>query len=626
MRQSTNIRPIVAAACLLILVGMTLAPVGAANVTVNSGMKNSDIQNVIDNANAGDTIKFNGGDYQNVSLVINKKLNVVGTKNVVLNGTDSADANGKTTFVFYFTNKSSGTVLSGFNINTNTDYAVILNNVNNVIIANNSINGGARGSIYVASSSNINLTQNTIKNSGGNGVTIDSSRSVTLYKNLINHNHGDGVTVLNSQITNFTLNRISFNGLNAITLKNSNNTVIHNNSINNNQGNGIDLYNTKTTNITGNNITYNILNGILFDGCTTFTYVSYNYFIHNLNGIYLDSISYGDIIVTNFIAKSYSSPLTPYELDYTGTGIMVGDNFQDDDSKIKIYYNSILGNQAYSIKSNVNYGYLQVGANFYGTNDKWSCGVCPMIKTDMLYAKVVNSANGFELLFYQKSNANQQVTQIIDQAVTWTNSILNPDDTITQIKNELGQISNGTSILNFTRNKTKTYIGTATINGVEFTYQWDPDNNTGQSGNNGNGTGGNGGNTNGTSPNQGNSNSTGTGNDTNGTGGTDNNGTGGQSNTNGTGNGITGSGNSKSNGTTTGSGEDITQVGFEGASANNGGQQSAGDSSGGSKESGVEVAIKNAINKTVTNPFNNLGIIALLGLIGIGYFKRDKFK
>lgn len=285
-------RPIVAATFLLILFGMILAPVGAANVTVDTGMKNSDIQNLINNAKAGDTINFNGGDYQNVSLVINKKLNVIGTKNVVLNGTDSADANGKTTFVFYFTNKSSGTVLSGFNINTNTDYAIVLNNVNDVNIANNNINGGVKGSIYVASSSNINLTKNTIKNSGGNGVTVDSSKSVTLYKNLINHNHGDGVTVLNSQKTNLTLNRISYNTLNAITLRSSNNTLIHNNSINNNHANGIDLYNTKTTNITGNNITYNKLNGILFDGWTAFTYVSYNYFIHNLNGIYLDSIKW----------------------------------------------------------------------------------------------------------------------------------------------------------------------------------------------------------------------------------------------------------------------------------------------------------------------------------------------
>lgn len=619
MRQSTNIRPIISAACLLILIGMTLAPVGAANVTVDSGMKNSDIQNLINNAKSGDTIKFNGGNYQNVSLVINKKLNLVSTKDSVLYGNNSADTDGKTTFVFYFTNKSSGSVFSGFNIKTSTDYAVILNNVKNVNMANNNISGGDKGSIYIDGSSSVNLTKNTIKNSGGNGVTIISSKATTLYNNLITNNKGDGVSVLNSQKTNLTLNRIFYSGLNAITLNSSENTMVHNNSLNNNNGNGIDLYNTETTNITGNNITYNKFNGVLFEGYTKFTYVSYNYFIHNLNGIYLDSTSYGDIIVSNFIAKSYKSPFTPYgDQSYTGTGIMVGDNFLDDYSKINIYYNTIMANDLYAIKSNVNYGYLTVGANYYGTNDKWSCGVCPMIKTDMLYAKVVSSAKGFELLFYQPSNANQQVTQVIDQSMDWVVSTLNSDGTTTEIMNALGQITNGTAFLNFTRNNSKTYIVTAIINGVKYSFQWDPDNNTDQPDNNGTN-----GNNNGNSTNQGGSNSTGTGNNTNGTGGNNDSGNGGPSNSNGTGSGEDGTGTSNSNGTPTGSGQDITQVGFEGASANNGGQQSAGDSG---STSGVEVAVKNAINKAVTNPFNNLGIIALLGLIGIGYFKRDKFK
>ncbi|MTK63850.1 MAG: right-handed parallel beta-helix repeat-containing protein [Methanobacterium sp.] len=622
MRQSTNIRPIISAACLLILIGMTIAPIGAANVTVNSGMKNSDIQNLINNAKSGDTIKFNGGDYQNVSLVINKKLNVISTKGAVLYGNNSEDSSGKTTYIFYFTNKSSGTVLSGFDITTNTDYAVILNNVNNINIANNNINGGERGSIYITNSSNVNLTKNTIKNSGGNGVTLISSKATTLYNNLIINNKGDGVSVLNSQKTNLTLNRIFYSGLNAVTLNSSENTMVHNNSLNNNNGNGIDLYNTETTNITGNNITYNRFNGILFEGYTKFTYVSYNYFIHNLNGIFLDSTSYGDIIVSNFIAKSYRSPFTPYgDQSYTGTGIMVGDNFQDSDSKINIYYNTIMANENYAIKSNVNYGYLTVGANYYGTNDKWSCGVCPMIKTDMLYAKVVSGVNGFELLFYQPSNANQQVTQVIDQSMDWVVSTLNSDGTTTEIMNVLGQITNGTAFLNFTRNSSKTYIGTAIINGVKYSFQWDPDNNIDQPDNNGtNGT------NNGTSPNHGDSNSTGTGNHTNSTGGNINtNGTGGQSNSNGTGKGDNGSGISISNGTQSGSGTDLTQVGLEGASSNKGGQQSAGDTAGGSSRA-VEVAVKNAINKAVNNPFNNLGIIALLGLIGVGYFKRDKFK
>lgn len=617
MRKNTNIRPIVSAACLIIIFGMFLAPVGAANVTVNSGMKNSDIQNIINNAKAGDTINFSGGSYQNVSLVINKKLNVVTTKNAVLNGNSSDDANGRTTFVFSFTSKSSGTVLSGFKIKTNTDYAIILNNVNNVNIANNNINGGDKGSIYVGGSSNINLTNNTFVNSGGNGVTIDSSKSVNLYKNLINNNQGEGVTVQNSQNTSLTLNRILSSGLNGITLNASNNTMVHNNSVNNNNGEGISLFNTDTTNIIGNNITYNVLNGVLFEGWTKRTCVSYNYLIHDLNGIYLDSISYGDNVGTNYIAKSHYTSNTKYETFSTGNGIKVGDNYQDTSSRINIYYNTIVGNDHFSIEGDANFDKFKVGSNFYGTNDPWSCGVCPMIKTGMINAKVVSGANGFQLIFTDPINANQQVTQIIDQAVNWTVSVVNPDGTTTQIMSVIGQITNGTSQLNFTRNKSKTYVGTATINGVQFTYQWEPD-----SSDNGNGSSGNG---NGSSPNHGDSNSTGTGNHTNGTGGNNNNGTGGQTNTNGTGSGSSGSGTSTSNGTLTGSGKDLTQIGLEGSSSNKGGQQSAGDESGGSSKA-IEVAVKNAINKAVDNPFNNLGIVALLGLIGIGYFKRDKFK
>lgn len=613
--KKTNTRPILSLVCLIIFLGMNLAPIIAANITVNSGMQNSDIQSLINNAKSGDTLNFKSGNYHNVSLIINKKLNVVSTKNVTLNGNDSSgdDGTGKTTFVFYFTNQSSGSSLSGFKINANSDYSIIVNNVKNLNLNSNTINGGFKGSIYVEGSSNIHINNNTISNSGGNGITIDSSKAVNLYNNRILNNPGDGITVKNSQQTILTLNLIFKSGINGISLNCSNSTIIHNNSINNNNGEGISLFNTDTTKIIGNNITYNILNGILFEGWTQQTHIYSNYLIHNLNGIYLDSISYGDLVGTNYIVKSYISSNTKYPVFYTGNGIKVGDNYQDTEKRIVINHNSIFGNQNFQIQGSANFDNFPVGPNFYGTNNKWACGVCPMINTDLDYAKVVSAPGGFQLIFYDPTNANQQVTQIIDQAVTWTVSVLNSDGTTTKILNAIGQISNGTSFLNFTGDKNKTYIASVTINGVQFTYQLDPDNSTSQ--NNSNSTSGN---NNGTSG--------GTGAVTNGTGGnTTSNSTGGTSNLNGTGSGDTGSGKTTSNGTLTGTGQDETQIGVDGSSANQGGQQSAGDKSGGSSNS-VEVAIKNAINNSVNNPFNNIGILALLGLIGIGYFKRDKLK
>jgi len=43
-------------------------------------------------------------------------------------------------------------------------------------------------------------------------------------------------------------------------------------------------------------------------------------------------------------------------------------------------------------------------------------------------------------------------------------------------------------------------------------------------------------------------------------------------------------------------------------------------------EKSVEVSIKNAVNSVKDNPFTTLGIFALLALIAVGYFKRDKFR
>lgn len=603
--------------CLLIFLGMNLAPVMASNITVSSGMQNSDVQNLINNAKTGDTLNFKDGNYQNVSLTINKKLNIISTKNAVLNGNNST---GKSSFVFYFTNQSSGSVFSGFNINTNTNYAIILNNVKNINLNSNTINGGTTDSIYLKNSYNINMSKNTITNSEGNGVTIYSSSRVNLKNNQIINNM-NGVSIKNSQNINLTQNNIKHNQLNGVTLESSKNILINANNINNNYGNGISLRDTDAINITSNNITYNTLNGLIMEGTTRNTCLSFNYLIHDLNGIFLDSISYNDSLISNFIIKSYISSETIYDAFYTGNGIKVGDNYQDTNSRINIYNNVIVNNKHFAIQGDANYDKFTVGPNYYNTNDKWNSGVCPMISTCMLNANVVQGKDGFTFSIFDPSNPSQTITQIIEYEMNVAVYVVNPDNSKTLVKNGTATVKNGKATFNMPVDKNKKYIFVTTIADQDQTYQPVSDNSIGDNGTNGSGTGGNG-----KSPTQGNGNSGGTGTDTNGNGGnTNSNSTGGLSNTTGNGKGDSGSGNSTSNGTLTGTGKDKTQIGVDGSNSNQGGQQSVGDKSGGSQNS-VEVAIKNAINSAVNNPFNNLGIIALLGLIGIGYFKRDKFK
>ena len=48
---------------------------------VTSDLSNEDIQKVFDSANDGDTIEFKSKEYKNISLVVDKKLNIISKVN-----------------------------------------------------------------------------------------------------------------------------------------------------------------------------------------------------------------------------------------------------------------------------------------------------------------------------------------------------------------------------------------------------------------------------------------------------------------------------------------------------------------------------------------------------------------
>ncbi|MBO6110593.1 MAG: adhesin, partial [Methanobrevibacter sp.] len=47
------------------------------NYVVTSDLSNDDIQSMFDNANNGDTFQFTSENYDNISLVIDKQLNIL---------------------------------------------------------------------------------------------------------------------------------------------------------------------------------------------------------------------------------------------------------------------------------------------------------------------------------------------------------------------------------------------------------------------------------------------------------------------------------------------------------------------------------------------------------------------
>lgn len=115
---------------------------------ITSGLSNEDIQYMFDNSMDGDTFEFTSKEYKNISLVVDKKLNIVSIENSVVYASnqvsDKARSLGITdTFGFYFTSKSSGSLLSGITIiATNCDYGVVIDSSDNTTIENNRVNGG----------------------------------------------------------------------------------------------------------------------------------------------------------------------------------------------------------------------------------------------------------------------------------------------------------------------------------------------------------------------------------------------------------------------------------------------------------------------------------------------------
>ena len=114
--------------------------IGSTNYEVTSDLSNGDIQSMLDNAGEGDTFTFVGNEYNGISLVVDKKVNIVSNVNSSIYTSDDLSnkaqkLNIDKTFGFYFTKNSAGSVLSGFNIVANSsDYGVIVDGSDNTII------------------------------------------------------------------------------------------------------------------------------------------------------------------------------------------------------------------------------------------------------------------------------------------------------------------------------------------------------------------------------------------------------------------------------------------------------------------------------------------------------------
>ena len=349
---------------------------------ITSGMTNDQIQSILDNAETGSTIVFNGTDYKDLQLTINKQLNII--SNV---GTKITSSNTSAVFTINGT-QAAGTTIKGFTI-VNTGTGILINNTSNVIISNDMISSTSGTAVIINGSSNSIIRSSTVSNSAtginvsgstgtqinrsninnnGNGIDIENSENTSANNNQITGNTKNGVYVQNSNEVTFSGNKISKNGKSSasgsgIYLKDSTNITINNNQINENFY-GITVDNITSATIKNNTFINNDRDGILLTTAVKNVTIASNTMQNNDNGINVNCVNENLTIRSNYITGSTKKASGPRPQH--ANGVLLGANYVHS-STFLIEHNVLVNNGNLDFQSCGAAGIYIHGSNLMGS-------------------------------------------------------------------------------------------------------------------------------------------------------------------------------------------------------------------------------------------------------------------
>ena len=327
---------------------------GTTIYDVSSDLSNDDIQSMLDNAGQGDTFNFVSKEYKGISLVVDKKVNIISNVNstVYTSGELSNKAqelNIDKTFGFYFTKNSAGSVLSGFNIvAASSDYGVIVDNSDNTIIRENSIVDA------------------------GNNVLVKNSKNVTLFGNVLNNAKENGLQLKNVSSCYVANNTMMFNGRS-----------------------GIEIYDIDNSNITSNYCCNNSFNGISLYGKSFNNSYTHNFVNYNTNGLYINCQSGGDELKANTMIHNIQNPDCELGGFESGNGLLFGDAYSAvANNGVYVSYNSFAHNENFQAKNNPLQNMITLGPNFFNSDDPENTFVCPLLLAKILRLNAISLPNG----------------------------------------------------------------------------------------------------------------------------------------------------------------------------------------------------------------------------------------
>ena len=335
---------------------MTILSSGS-NHFITSDLSNDDIQSQFDNANDGDTFEFTDPEYQDISLVVDKKLNIISKKDSVVYVSDEVSDKARDmgidkTFGFYFTSNAAGSVLSGINIvASNSDYGIVADNTRNIKITNNNVTGGGNG-VLIKNSDKITMSENDISKAKQNGVQLQNVKNSIIERNVISLNKKSGIETSNIEYCKILNNTIHHNGLNGISTFNKSSHTL----------------------ISGNNV------------------------YENTNGIYINSTSTNDVVKSNSMTHNRKDPRSSMGGFETGNGLLFGSGFKSQgDSILKVEYNYLAHNEFYQAKNYWENENFELGQNWYNSNDPTNTFVCPRLLASLMTLDTFSVSNTLTL-------------------------------------------------------------------------------------------------------------------------------------------------------------------------------------------------------------------------------------
>jgi parallel beta-helix repeat protein len=228
--------PLLFAAVALILFATMAIPASAADLTVGAQGRFSTIQQAVDAAKPGDTVRVAPGTYTE-NVVVNKQLTIT-----AISGRPTVQAADPSKDVFLLS--SPGVRIDGLTI-TGGASGVEIQGVSKCVVTNVIAQDNVRA-VYLA-----NSTQNEISNSNlagnGYGVYGDGASNNTISSNVATGERGNGIALGDGIFLNYgdsniiTRNNLSANHVFGISLYTSTRNIISNNTMSDNDNVGVRL-------------------------------------------------------------------------------------------------------------------------------------------------------------------------------------------------------------------------------------------------------------------------------------------------------------------------------------------------------------------------------------------------